>query len=212
MRTMIRGLLVVGALTWMGAAYASDDTSKPLDNDRINIRSVLDPTVTIAKDQPVSVMLPTDATIEDKQLLELIKNNLIAEGYTVTSPDKSAWTLIASVRDQSSLLTYYKNGIFSPSTITATMEYTTITVVICPNSDLSKPVWMSSVYSLTDFWINHQEKIVTAILSTYGANFYYRNEEPKDIPDDVRRNSDQPEVPTLEQLKRCVANPKADDC
>jgi|SRR5579863_586004 len=215
MRIIIYGLLTMASLTWAIACFASDDTSSPLDNDHINIRSMLDPSVTILKTQPVSIVLPGNPTIADKQLLELIKNNLIAEGFVVTSPDKSMWTITATVQDQSSMLTYSKvSGLFfpSPSTTTATVEYVTITVIICSNSDLATPIWMSSVYSQSDFWINNQEKIVQAILATYGINFYYRDESPKDIPDDVKDDKHQPTMPTLEQIKRCMANPKADGC
>lgn len=215
MRGVVYGFLAASLLIWGNAGYASDDTSSALDDNHINIRSMVDPGVTIPKSQPVSIVLPGNATIADKQLLVLIKNNLIADGFVVTSPDKSTWTITATVEDQSSTLTYSKLSGFifkSPSTTTATIEYATITVVVCANSDLTTPVWMSSVYALNDFWINNQEVVVQAILATYGINFYYRNERPSSIPKDVQENSDQPKVPTLEEIKRCVANPKADGC
>jgi len=214
MRNIIGSLFAIFALIWTMASYASD-ASSPLDNDRIEIRSMLDPNITISKTQPVSVALPANPTIADKQLLELIKNNLIAEGFFVTTGDKSMWTVTATATDQSSMLTYSKLTGFifkSTSTTTSTIDYATITVVICGNSDLTTPVWISSVYALNDFWVNNQEAIVQAILATYGINFYYRNEEPKDIPKDVRDNKHQPSVPTLEQIKRCLANPQADGC
>ncbi|HEY1772965.1 MAG TPA: hypothetical protein VGH91_07220 [Gammaproteobacteria bacterium] len=214
MRIIICGLLAAASLVWVGTGYA-DDTSSPLDDNHINIRSMIDPSVTILKTQPVSIILPANATIADKQLLQLIKNNLIADGFVVTSPDKSMWTITATVVDESSMLTYSKLTGFifkSPSTTTATIEYASITVVICANSDLTTPVWMSSVYALNDFWINNQESIVQAILATYGINFYYRNERPSSIPKDVKENDDQPTVPTIDQIKRCVADPKADGC
>lgn len=211
MKTTIIVLLSCIGLSWIIAGRASDAIS-PLDNDKIEIRSMLDPNVVILKTQPVSILLPQGATIADKQLLELIRNNLIADGYTVTSPDKSDWTIYATERDQSSWLTYSKPGFFSPTTTSATVSYATITVVICRNSDLTVPVWTSTVFTLNDFWVNNQERIIQAVVATYGANFYVRNEDPKDVPDDMTKAKYQPTLPTLEQLKHCIANPKADGC
>jgi hypothetical protein len=214
MRTKIA--LVVAIVAWiMPMVGHCDDTSSPLEDDRINIRSMLDPGVTILKTQPVSVVLPANATIADKQLLVLIRNNLIAYGFTVTTPDKSMWTLTATVTDELSTLTYSKLTGFifkSPSTTTSTIDYATLTVVICSNSDLTTPVWISSVFALNDFWINNQEAIVKAVIATYGTNFYYRNERPSSVSDDVKDSSDQPYVPTIDEIKHCIANPKADGC
>lgn len=215
MRIVICSLLVVVSCAWTIGVHANDDVSSPLDHDRIEIRSMLDPNVTILATQPVSVALPGNPSIADKQLLQLIKNNLIAEGFTVTTPDKSSWTITGTVKDQSSMLTYSKmSGILfpSPSASTATVSYATITVVICANSDLSTPVWESSVYALNDFWVNSQESIVKAILATYGVDFYYRNADPKDVPDDVKKKKYRPTPPTLDDIKHCNANPKADGC
>jgi hypothetical protein len=216
MKLMSNGLLVIlASFTWATAAYASDDTSSPLDHDRIEIRSMQDPSVTILKSQPVSVILPGNPTIADKQLLQLIKNNLIAQGYTVTSPDKSMWTITGTAKDESSMLTYSKlSGILflSPTTSTSTVSYANITVVICANSDLSSPVWSSSVLALNDFWVNNQESIIKAILATYGVDFYYRNEDPKDVLNDATKKKYRPTPPTLEDIKHCDANPKADGC
>jgi hypothetical protein len=214
MRNTISLILAIIALTMPIIGY-SDNTSSPLEDDRINIRSILDPGVKILKTQPLSIVLPANATIEDKQLLILIRNNLIAYGFDVTTPDKSMWVMTATVTDQLSTLTYSKLSGFifkSPSTTTSTIDYATITVVICANSDLTTPVWVSSVFALNDFWINKQEAIVKAIISTYGINFYYRNEEPSSIPDDVKDNDNQPVVPSIEEIKRCIANPKAHGC
>lgn len=211
MRTIAAVLLGAIGLAWTITTQA-DSSISPLDNDKIEIRSILDPNVTIPKTQPISILLPQNATIADKQLLQLIRNNLIADGFTVTSPDKSDWTLYATERDQSQWMTYTKPGLFVPSTESATVSYATITLVICSNSDLTVPIWTSTVFTLNDYWINNQEKIVKAILATYGANFYVRNEDPKDVPDDMTKAKYQPAIPTLEQLKHCVANPKADGC
>ena len=216
MKKIILGLLAMGFSAWMAAGVASsDDPASPLENDRIQIRSMLDPSVTILKTQPVSIALPANPTIGDKQLLELIKNNMIVQGYTVTGPDKSLWTITATVKDQTTTMTYSKmSGFLFPSTSTSasTISYATITMVICAASDLSTPVWTSTVLTNSDFWIKNQEDIVKAILATYGIDFYYRNEEPKDVADDAKDRKHQPTVPTLEDLKHCIANPKADGC
>lgn len=215
MKVISCSVLVVVFLTWGVTVHASDDTSSPLDHDRIEIRSMQDPNVTILKTQPVSVVLPGNPSIADKQLLQLIKNNLIAQGYTVTSPDKSMWTITGTAKDESSMLTYSKVSGFlfpSPSTTTSTVSYASITVVICANGDLATPVWSSSVLALNDFWVNNQESIIKAILATYGVDFYYRNEDPKDVLDDVTKKKYRPTPPTLEDIKHCDANPKADGC
>jgi hypothetical protein len=215
MRVIICSVLAVLSFGWAAAGLAKDDTSSPLDPDRIEIRSMQDPNVTILATQPVSVALPANPTIADKQLLQLIKNNLLIQGYTVTTPDKSMWTITGTARDQSSLITYSKASgyLFGPPIITnSTVSYVTITVVLSANDDPSTPVWSSSVVTLNDFWINNQEIIAKAILATYGLDFYYRNEDPKDVLDDVKEKKHRPTPPTLEELRHCVANPKADDC
>lgn len=209
-------LIVVALLCGVGLSWAvdgrADDAISPLDNDKIEIRSMLDPDVVIQRTQPVSVLLPANATLADKQLVQLIKYNLLAQGFVVTTPDKSDWTIYATERDESSTFTYSKPGFFTWSSSTATVSWATIQVVVVGNNDPSVPVWMSTVFTLNDFWVNNQEAIVKAIIATYGINFYIRNEKPKDVLEDVANSKYQPNIPTLEQLKHCMANPKADGC
>lgn len=210
MRSVILGVLTMFSLTWGAAVLAGDDATDPLKANRMEIRSMLEPGAAILSTQPVAVALPANASIGDKQLLLLIKNTLIAEGYTVTTPDKSAWTVVGTVKDQSSS-TDKADGNALPATA---VQYASVTVMVCPNNDLASPVWTSSVWTYDYFWINHQGPIVRAILATYGMDFYNKNEEPKDVLEDVSDKDNRPTPPTVDEIKHCLANPnpKTDSC
>ena len=194
------------------AGSSANDVSSTLEDNHVDIRSVLSPYVQISRAQPVAVTLPEKASIEDEQLTELFKINLAAQGFTVTSPDKAKWILTPAVSDQSTLLSYSDRGLFSLSYTpeAAPIDYAVLTVAISPSENPNKPVWISVVRAYTDFWVMHQEVVVAAILATYGKNFYERDTRPVGIPDDVEKNSSQP--PSLEQIKACLASPKDKGC
>lgn len=203
------------ALAWMSLASAgssAEDVSSTLEDNHVDIRSVLDPYIEISRSQPVAVALPDKASIVDKQLVELFKVNLAAQGFTVTSSDKAKWILTPIVNDQSTLLSYSDRGFFSISYTAeaAPIDYAILTVAIAPADNPGVAAWTSVVRAYTDFWVRHQEVVVAAILATYGQNFYERDTRPVGIPDDVQNNSSQP--PTLEQIKACLASPKDKGC
>lgn len=199
-------------------AYAGD-TSQALNDDCINIRSMLDPDSSISKKDPLSISLPANPTVADKQLLHLVRMNLIADGFHITSADQSKWTMVVHVSDNFTRDTYYKSGIVSPSTMTEITNYASLAVAVFKTADSSDPAWVSSVYTLNDNWVNDQENVVAAIVATYGTNFYYLNVHADNVPKYVRRNKSQPSVPTQEQIKSiwqeyegCVQNPEAKSC
>lgn len=215
MRAAIRVTIALMMLSWTAAAIgdtSTSDVSTQLENNHINIRSMLDPDLSVSKSQAVSLILPDKPSIADKQLFELVKVNLDADNFNVASPDKSMWTLVARVQDQSSELTYGESAFlfFGTSSKSATVNYASLTLTLYRTGDLTTPVWTSSVTAFNDYWVMNQELVVQAILATYGVNFYYQDVRPVKVPDYVKNNTDQP--PTLDQIKKCLADPKEAGC
>lgn len=202
----------IGFVTAASAGSSANDVSSSLEDNHVDIRSVLAPDVQISRAEAVAVALPDKASIVDKQLAELVKLNLTAQGFTVTSPDKAKWILTPAVNDQSTLLSYSDRGFFSFSYTpeAAPIDYAILTVAIARSSDPGVPVWTSVVRAYTDFWVMHQEVVVAAILATYGQDFYERDSRPVGIPEDVQNHSSQP--PSLEEIKACLASPKDKSC
>jgi len=186
-------------------AHASS-TSEDLGKDHINIQSVLNPYMVIKKTQPVTVVVTPDGTIEDKQLGLFLKADLVADGFTVTAAGGQTLNIVAAIHTNSTMLTYYTRGFFSPNTNVATQDYTTVTIAVFYPNDAKNAGWVSSVYMLHDFWMYHEEAILQAIIATYGINFYYQDESPREIPSDVVQWNNQPF--TREQAVACLANPK----
>ena len=197
MKQILVFIFAAVALAWMTMAAASssaDDVSSTLEDNHVDIRSILAPYVEIPRSQPVALALPEKASIADKQLVELFKINLAAQGFVVTSPDKAKWILTPSVNDQSTLLSYSERGLlsFRYTPEAAPIDYAILTIAIAPSSDPGTAVWTSVVRAYTDFWVKHQEVVVAAVLATYGQDFYERDTRPAGIPDDVRNNSISP--------------------
>lgn len=215
MKRMIFAALTGFGIAWVTAASAgssANDVSSSLEDNHVDIRSVLDPNVQMSRTDPVAVALPEKTSIVDRQLAELLKINLATDGFTLTSSDKAKWILPPSVNDQSTLLSYSERGFFSRSYTAeaAPVDYAILNVVIAPSNSPSTPVWSSVVRAYTDFWVMHQEVVVAAILATYGQDFYERDSRPVGIPNDVRTHSSQP--PSLEEIRACLASPGDKGC
>lgn len=210
MKNILSMTLAVAAVLCMAAAHATDasDVASQLEDTHVDIRSLLDPNVAMVKSEPVAVALPDKPSIADKQLAALFKINLQAQGFTLATPDKAKWVLIATVRDQSTQMAYSEHHFFHPDYTpeTGTVEFADVTVVVCPSGNLNDAAWNSTVRAYNDFWVTNQEVIIRAMLSTYGRNFYYRNIRPAKIPDASSQ------APELEQIKACLANPGGKDC
>ena len=210
MKRVLFLLLAAAASVWMAAAFASSkvkDVGAALEDNHIDIKSLLDPAVTLPDSDPVAVALPDNPSIADKRLAVLIKLDLVHRGLTVTSPDKSKWTLVAKVEDQTSALTCYASG----DMVAAPVEYTRLTVMVTPSRQPGSPVWSSTVRAYDDFWMTHPQVIVAGILATYGHDFYYRDATPIEIPDLVEKD-DGSKAPSLEKIKACLADPSGSHC
>lgn len=199
-------ILSAAMLVFSSTLAHASTTSEDLDKDHINIQSVLNPYMVINKTQPVTIVVTPDGTIEDKQLGLFLKADLIADGFNVAAPGAQTLNIVPVIHTNTTMLTYSRRGFFSPNTNVATQGYTTVTITVFYPNNANDAAWVSSVYVLHDFWMYHEEAILQAIISTYGINFYYQDEPPSEIPDDVAQWDNQPL--TREQAVACHANPK----
>ena len=209
MKTLLASFCIALTLAWAAAAHASSNTAdveSSLEDNHIDIRSLLAPGVAMPKTDPVAVALPADASIAERQLGELLKINLEAQGFTVTTPDKSKWTFAAKIDDRAFVLAVDQRVVAEAHPV----EYALVTVTASPSGDPGHPAWISSVRSYSRYWATDQEHVVEAILATYGHNFYYRDVRTAKVADYVEDDDNQP--PTLEKIKACLAQPKGEGC
>lgn len=208
-------LLVLAAVVSVrvGTAHATDasDVTSQLDDNHITIRSMVDPATSIVRSDPVSVVLPDKATVADKQLAELLRLNLVAQGLDVTTPDKSKWTFVATVEDKSTVLGYSEHQFFhlSYTPETGDVDYALLTIIVCRSANQSDTAWISNVRAYSDFWITHQEEVIKAILATYGKDYYYRDTRPSKVAESAV--DDHGQVTSMQELKACLtgADPKS---
>lgn len=214
MKSFFSLALAVVVSLGMGTAHATDasDVTSQLDDNHITIRSMLDPAASISKSDPVSVVLPDKATVADKQLAELFRLNLSARGFTVTTPDKSKWTFVATVEDKSTVLGYSEHHFFhlSYTPETGDVDYALVSIIVCRSADMGDAAWTSSVRAYSDFWITHQEDVIKAILATYGKDYYYRDTRPSKVAESSE--DDHGQVTSIEELKACLTGSDPKSC
>jgi hypothetical protein len=148
----------------------------------------LDPAYAPTKADPVFVTVGVHSTIQDRQMLSLIKQEFQAEGFNLTDFDNSKWVVVVG-RDDKTIVTGTTSasvGFVIPSTLgplgvsnTRTRQETVkvgeivLSLVTRESVVRSDPieVWQGEITTDSDQIRDDPKTVIRALIDQYGKNF-----------------------------------------